>query len=137
MQLGEFETHLHAELGIQVGQGFVEQEDLGFADDRPADGDPLALAAGELLGLALEQLVETENFRCSADTLLPLGAGQLGHAQRETHVLGDGHMGIERVGLEHHGHTAFRRRDPLHGLAVDGDLPLGKPLQSADQPEDG
>ena len=40
---------------IQIGQRLVEEEDAGLAHDGPADGDPLALAAGELAGLAVQQ----------------------------------------------------------------------------------
>jgi hypothetical protein len=43
-----------AQLGIEVGQRLVEQEDLGLAHDGAADGDALALAAGKRLGLALQ-----------------------------------------------------------------------------------
>ncbi len=54
MQLGELEPHLHAQLGVEVGERLVEEEDLRVADQRAADGDALALAAGELRGLAVE-----------------------------------------------------------------------------------
>lgn len=54
MQLGDFEPGGDAQSRIEVGQRFVEQEYLGIADDRPADGDTLPLAAGQLLGQALE-----------------------------------------------------------------------------------
>jgi len=40
--------HLHAKFRIEVRQRFIEQEHLRIADDGPAHGDALALAAGEL-----------------------------------------------------------------------------------------
>ena len=49
-------AHLVAQLGVQVGQGFVHEEHLGLPDDGPADGHTLALAAGESLGLAVQVL---------------------------------------------------------------------------------
>ena len=45
-QLDDLRTHLVAQLGVQVGERFVHQEDLGAADDGAADGDALPLAAG-------------------------------------------------------------------------------------------
>jgi hypothetical protein len=36
---------------------------LGLAHDGPADGHALALAAGERLGLAVEQLLELQDAR--------------------------------------------------------------------------
>ena len=41
-------AHLVAELGVEVGERLVEQEDPRVAHDGAADGDALALAAGEL-----------------------------------------------------------------------------------------
>ena len=48
-------AHLHPELGVQVGQRFVHQERLRLPDDSPAHGDPLPLAAGQVLGFAVQQ----------------------------------------------------------------------------------
>ena len=44
----DLDPELGAELGVEVGQRLVEQEDVDVAHQRPADGDALALAAGEL-----------------------------------------------------------------------------------------
>ena len=100
-----------AELGVEVGERLVEEEDLGLADDGAADGDALALAAGELRRLAVEERVELQE---SAATLSAC-AGDLGLAARagdieaEADVLRDGHVRVERVGLEDHGDAAGRR----------------------------
>ena len=51
MQLLDLEPHLGAELGIEVGERLVKQEDADLLDQGPADGDALALAARELAGL--------------------------------------------------------------------------------------
>ena len=50
----EFHAHLHAQLGVEVGERLVEEEDLRVSHNGPAHGDALALAAGELARLALE-----------------------------------------------------------------------------------
>ncbi len=54
MELGDLEAHLHAQRRVEVRQRLVEQEGLGLAHDGAADGDALALAAGELARLAVE-----------------------------------------------------------------------------------
>ena len=46
----------HAKLGIEVGEGLVEEEDAGVPHQRAADGDALALAARHLARAAAEQL---------------------------------------------------------------------------------
>ena len=58
VQLAEVGAGLHAQLGVEVGERLVEEEHLRLADDGAADGDALALAAGELAGLALQQLFD-------------------------------------------------------------------------------
>ena len=63
VQLLDLGAHLGAQLGVEVGQRLVEQEHLGIAHDRPAHGDALALAAGELRGAALEQSVRDRGSR--------------------------------------------------------------------------
>src|SRR5258708_20600231 len=40
-------SNLDTELGVEVGERFVEQEDLRIAHDRPPHRDALALAAGQ------------------------------------------------------------------------------------------
>ena len=62
MELGDLDPHLDAEHGVEVGERLVEEEDLRLADQRPADGDALALAAGELGRLAVEELLELEHL---------------------------------------------------------------------------
>ncbi len=48
LQPQDLGAHLAAQLGVEVGQRFVEQERVDLPDDGPAHRDPLALAAGEL-----------------------------------------------------------------------------------------
>ena len=57
----DLQAHLHAELGVEVGERLVEQEGGGAADQRPAHGDALALAAGELARAAGEVGGELEH----------------------------------------------------------------------------
>ena len=60
VQLLDLHAHLDAQLGIEIGQRFVEQEEQGIAHQRPAHGDALALAAGQLPGLALQQMLDLQ-----------------------------------------------------------------------------
>src|SRR5262249_32626514 len=52
VQLLELDTHLNAELRVEIGKRFVEQENLRVADDGAAECDTLALPAGKLSRLA-------------------------------------------------------------------------------------
>ena len=66
-------AHLHAQLGVEVRQRLVHQEHARVADDRAAHRDALALAAGQVGGLALEVLLEVEDPRGLVDLLVDLG----------------------------------------------------------------
>ena len=71
-------AHLHAQLGIEVRERFVEQEHLGVANDRPAHGDALALAAGELARIAAKQRLQSKDRsgRAYLGSLLNVLAGE-------------------------------------------------------------
>ncbi len=103
LQAGDLRTGLDAELGVQVGQRLVHEEDLRLTDDRTAHRDTLALTAGERLRLARQVLREVEDLRRVLDLLPDLGLRHAGDLEREAHVVGDRHVRVERVVLEHHG----------------------------------
>ena len=135
VQLGDFDAHLDAERGVEVGQRFVEQEDFRLVDDGAADGDALALAAGKCLGLALEQRFELEDSGGVLDEAVDLGLGLLRHLQAEGDVVVDRHVRVERVGLEHHRHTPVGRFQVSHVPAADADLALGDVFEPGDGTE--
>ena len=132
VQLGDLEAGLHPQRRVQVGERLVEQEDAGLAHDRAADGHPLALAARERLGLAVEQVIELQHLGRGAHLLADHRLVHLGQPQAEGHVLVDGHVREQRVGLEHHRHAALRRCHLVHALAADLQLAAGDVLQPRD-----
>jgi hypothetical protein len=107
------------------------------ADDRTADGHALALAAGQLARLALEQLLDAEDLGGVLHALLDLGLGELAHLQAERHVVVHGHVRIERVVLEHHGDVAVLRRQVVDHAIADDDLAAGNLLEPGHHPERG
>ena len=110
VQLADLQPHRAAQRGIEVGQRLVEQEGGRLAHDGAADGDALALAAGELAGPAVEIVGEVEDAgrlgHLPVDDRLVLAR----HLQREGDVVAHRHVRVERVGLEHHGELALGRR---------------------------
>ena len=137
MELGDLDAHLHAQFGVEVGERFVEQEDLRLAHDGAADGDALALAARELLGLALQQRLDAEDFGGALHALLDLGLGRPRRFEAEGEVLVHRHMRVERIGLEHHGDAALGRRHLVHALAVDHQVAAGDRLEPGDHAQQG
>ena len=51
-----------AQLGVEIGQRLVEQQQPRPADQRPADGDALLLAAAGRAGLALEGMPDAQHL---------------------------------------------------------------------------
>ena len=137
LEPGDLGAHLHAQLGVEVGQRLVHQERLRVADDGPAHRDPLALAAGEVGRLAVEVLGQVEDAGGLVDLLVDDGLGRLGQLERETHVLAHGHVRVQGVALEDHGDVAVLRRLVVDDLAVDAQLALGDVLQPGDHVEGG
>ena len=63
LELLELLARRRAQLGVEVRQRLVEQEDGRLADDRARERDSLALAAGQLARLAVEQPADAEESR--------------------------------------------------------------------------
>jgi hypothetical protein len=88
----DLDAHLHAQLRIEVGERLVEEEHLGLAHDGTAHGDALALAAGELAGLAVEERLDGEDPRGLAYPPVDLVLRGAAVAQAVRHVVVDRHV---------------------------------------------
>jgi hypothetical protein len=84
VQLLDLEAHLHAQLGVEVGERLVEQERGGLAHDRAAHGDALALAAGERARLPVEEGPSSRIFAARCTRSLISSAACAGCAARTT-----------------------------------------------------
>ncbi len=107
MQPLDLGAHLDAQLGIEVGQWLIEQEQVRIAHDGAAHGNALALAARELAGLAVEQMLDLQQFGRPLHRRLALCRRHFAHFEAEADIAAHGHGRIERVGLEHHGDVAI------------------------------
>ena len=61
VELGQLGSHLGTELRVQVGQRFVQKEDLRFTDNRTAQRNTLTLTTGQSLRLTVEQVGDVED----------------------------------------------------------------------------
>ncbi len=137
MQLGDFSTHLHAQLGVQVGQRFVHQEDLGFTHDGAAQSNTLALTAGQSLGLTVEQVGDVQNAGGFFHAALDFVLGGLAQLQAESHVVINRHMGIQSVVLEHHGDIAILGSNIVHQLVADVQFAVADFFQTGNHAQGG
>ena len=132
MEAGDLGAHLHTQLGIQVGERLVHQEDARLPHDGAPQRDALLLAAGERGGPALELAGNAEQRGGMRDAARDLGAGKAADLQAERQVLVDAHMGEERVALEDHRHIPPLRGHVVNALAIHQDVAGGGSLQPRD-----
>ena len=137
VQLEEFDPRLDAQLGVQIGQRFVEQEYARIPHDGASDRHALPLASGELAGVAFEKVGDGEDVRRPLHAAYNFLLGSFPHPQAKGHVLVDGHMRVERVVLEHHRDIAIPREDIVQEAAIEIDLPPRDFFQAGDHPERG
>ena len=135
VQFADLKPHADAQGSVEVRQRFVEEERGGFADNRAANGDTLALTARKLARTTVEIVGEVQNRRRVGDPLFDLGGVHLGHLQREGDVLAHRHMRIKRIGLEHHRQTTLGGNDIGRVFAIDLDMAGSDVLKPRDQPQ--
>ena len=137
VELGDFGTHLNPHLCVEIGKGFIEEENTRLAHDRAADSHALSLPAGKGLGLAVKVVGDAENLSCihhaAADFLL----GSPPKFQSERHVVVNRHVWIERVVLENHRNVAVFRRNIVHPAVADKNISTRDFLQSRDHAQGG
>ena len=72
----EVVAEAEAELGVEVGEGFVQQQEAGLVDHAAGEGDALHLAAGEGGDGAVGVLGEGDEFQGLGDHSGLVGAGE-------------------------------------------------------------
>ena len=137
VQFLDLGAHRDAQLGVEVGKRLVEQKHLRIAHDGAAHGDALALAAGQLPGIALEQRRQRQDFRGALDAVRDFIGTRAAQLEREAHIVGDGHMRIERVVLEHHRNVALFRLDIVDDAITDRNGSRGDVFQAREHPQQG
>ncbi len=133
---------LRAQGRVEVGQRLVHEEGLGLPDEGAADGHALALTAGELLGQAVEQVIDLQGGGDLLDPDVHLRrrvlrpAVLVGLGEREAEVPADGQVRAERVALEHHGDVALLGRHVGDVAAVEVDGAQGRLEQPGEHAEE-
>ena len=127
-----------AQLGVEVGEGLIEEKDLGIPHEGATEGDALALPARELARITVEVAGDAEHIGRPPDLLRDLGARHPDRLEGKGDVLSDGPVGVEGVALEdHRDPPGPGRHVPVHALARDEDLARRGTLQPRDHAEQG
>ena len=135
LQLADFLPDLAAQLGVEVGEGFVEQQDGRFQDQGAGDGDPLLLSAGQLARQTLSVAGKTHQLQAVFGPVPDLRLGDAAHREAVGHVLEHGHVRKQGVGLKHHGDVPGAGRQAGDVVAADEDAARGGHFQAGDEAE--
>ena len=134
-------ARLQAQAGVQVGQWLVQQQHAGHLDQRAGDGHALLLAAGQLAGLAIQQLLNLHQPGGLLRALNHLHLGQLIGArqvlQGEQNVLQHCHVRIQGIILEHQADAALFGGQLGHVVLAKEYLARRRLLQAADHIQRG
>ena len=122
-----------AQRGIERGQRLIEQQHPRPWRDRARQSHALALPARELIDFPLLQSFDPGKRDEFLNPRIALRSAQSADFQAVADVVGDVHVGKQRIGLEHHADVAPLDRDLGHVLAVEAHAParIGR-LQSGD-----
>ena len=119
VELRDFGAHAQAQFRIEVGQRLIEQEHLRITHQRAPQCDALALSARELPWPSLQEVRETQHLCGLVHAALDLGTRLAPQLQAEAQVLGDRHVRIQGIALEHHRDVAILWRNIVDDPAAD------------------
>src|SRR5579871_2001495 len=137
MQLAKFGARRRADLGVERAERLVEDEKRRLAYHCACQRHLLFFAAREPCRATMEESLNPEDFRRPADQRFPFALRHSARLQREGDIVRDGHVGIKRVALKHHGDVARPRRQRGDDLAVEHDISRRRLFQAGNHAHQG
>ena len=127
--------HILPQAQVQRAQGLVQQQDLGPVHQRPGNGHPLLLAAGQLGDFPVLKALQTHHAQHFRHALLDFLGRHLGDPQAKGDVLKHVQMREQRILLEHRVDLPLMRRDIINPHTVKGDVSRRGRRETADNPQ--
>ncbi|MCY1538511.1 hypothetical protein D9M68_740560 [compost metagenome] len=126
LHLVDLGAHVGAHACVQRGQGFVQQDQGRVHGQRAGQGHALLLAARQLMRIASGMIGQFDQRQQLLHPRRDAVAAFAADAQAVAHVLGHGHVGKQRVRLEHDAEAALARRQRAEVPPAQGD---GAPVE--------
>ena len=126
-----------ADLGVECAERLIQQKHRGFDRERTGKSHALALAARELRGESVRELIEVDELEELIDLGLDLGLGLLADLQAEGDVAGNREMFEGGVVLEHEADVAALSGQVGRVMALDLDAAVVGALQAGDDAQQG
>ena len=129
LDLLDLKAHGFAQLGVQVGKRFVQQQQLRLRHQGAAQGHPLLLSARKLGGNPVRVLAQVHHIQDAVHLILNDVPVHFFDFQGVSHIFKHGHVRPHGVGLEHHADVPALRGHksifPAHQLIADEHLAAG------------
>src|SRR5262249_55025668 len=126
--------HERARLVVERAERLIEQKNCRIVGERARNRGALLHSAGELFGIVLRKIGETNVREPFVHDLCALARRYAFLAQPECDVVGHRKPGKKRVGLEHHAAVGTGRADRL---AIQKYEPGGRLIEPPDRPQQG
>ena len=130
-------AHLQANTGVEVGQRFVQQQDLRLDRQRTPQRHTLALAARQFRHRAVAEALQAQHLQQFRYAPLDLVARHPPQLQTVADVLRHVHVRPQGIGLEHHRHAAALRRFAQDVASLYGDKARGRRRESGQGSKQG
>ena len=131
--LGALDLRLRKDMQIELKR--IQQQDLGPVHQRPGDGHPLLLAAGQLGDFPVLKALQTHHAQHFRHALLDFLGRHLGDPQAKGDILKHVQMREQRILLEHRVDLPLMRRDIINPHTVKGDVSRRGRRETADNPQ--
>ena len=136
LELSDFGAYLLADLGVQVGEGLVEQKHVRIENQGARQGHTLLLTARELTGIPFFEARQIDQRQRVVHLLGNFPMGCFLDLEAVGHIVEDGHVRPEGIVLKDHADVPFigghRRYFPVSEV----DLPVIGFVKAADETED-
>ncbi len=133
VQAGNLGAGGGAELRVEVGERLVKKENFRLAHESAADGDALALTAGEGLGKSVENVSEAELVGGGVYAGYDFGVGDFPELETEGEVLENGEVRVEGVILENHRQVAVLGREVIYNATGYGNSASVRGLETGNE----
>ena len=111
-----------AQVGVEAGEGFVQEQQRRARDEGAREGEALLFAAGEAFGFALRFVFQTDVAQGLHGLFFDVGFGQTAHFEAEADVVEGRQVRQKGVVLKHQRDIAFFRRHVGDVVAVEPDF---------------
>ena len=132
LDLANFRTHVHTQLGVQIGQRFIKEQNGRLHDQGPGQGHALLLTAGQLVGHPVFHALQAYQFQHVHNLCFDGLFVHLLIYKAVAYVIIHIVMGKQRIALKHHTGVPLVRGQLVDAHAVQQNLAFADAFKARD-----